>query len=251
MKAALEILGIPTWHNVTMAQNTADMAMWTQGLEAKYNDSAHQFGRNEFDQLLGYWGACTDQPANVFAEELIAAYPEAKVVLVERATDSWYNSFCETVIKSSASRSIPYVARFSPNGMVGQYAQQQDLMVHHQFHVTHPEGTRAFMGNQEFFEQWRANAKRTYRDHYDRIRRVTPKDRLLLFDLKDGWAPLCAFLNRPIPDVPFPRVNETRAVQEKVQRIIAESFKRALINLIKKVIPALGVIVALLWYWQR
>ena len=80
MQAALEILGIPTWHNVTMAQNTNDMAMWTKGLQAKYSHSDRQFGRPEFDQLLAHWGACTDQPANVFAEELVSAYPEAKVV---------------------------------------------------------------------------------------------------------------------------------------------------------------------------
>ena len=41
------------------------------------------------------------------------------------------------------------------------------------------------------------------------IKETVPKDRLLVWNLKDGWKPLCDFLNLPIPNVPVPRVNET------------------------------------------
>jgi hypothetical protein len=251
MQAALEILDIPTWHNVTMAQNTNDMAMWTKGLQAKYSHSDRQFGRPEFDQLLAHWGACTDQPANVFAEELVSAYPEAKVVLVERDEDKWYRSFCEGVIKSSTNWTIPFVVWLSPNGMVGQYSQQQDLMIHNQFRVTSPKSTASFSGKEDFFDQWRANARRTYREHYELVKKVTPRERLLQFDLKDGWPPLCEFLGKPIPEVPFPWVNETKAVQEKVNLIIAESFKRAVVGFAKKAVPAFIAVAALFWYWRQ
>lgn len=113
MQAALEILGIPTWHNVTMAQNEGDMSLWIEALKRKY-EGKERLKRKDFDRLLGHWGACTDQPACVFAEELAEAYPETyvpfgdsrstleritnmeayrKIILVERDVERWYSSF--------------------------------------------------------------------------------------------------------------------------------------------------------------
>ena len=40
------------------------------------------------------------------------------------------------------------------------------------------------------------------------INRV-PKDRLLIWNLKDGWEPICNFVNVPIPDQPIPVLNKT------------------------------------------
>jgi len=34
-----------------------------------------------------------------------------------------------------------------------------------------------------------------------------PPERLLVFSPQDGWEPLCAFLEVPVPACPFPRVN--------------------------------------------
>lgn len=46
------------------------------------------------------------------------------------------------------------------------------------------------------------------------VKRVVPPERLLVMNLKEGWAPLCAFLGKPIPDEPFPRVNESEAAEK-------------------------------------
>jgi hypothetical protein len=77
---ALGILGIPTWHWISMAQNPNDMEMWYEALTAKWESESgiKPFGRQEFDNLLGYWGGTTDQPSAIVVEELINAYPEAK-----------------------------------------------------------------------------------------------------------------------------------------------------------------------------
>jgi len=34
------------------------------------------------------------------------------------------------------------------------------------------------------------------------------KDRLLVWNLKDGWKPLADFLGQPAPDIPIPRENQ-------------------------------------------
>jgi hypothetical protein len=45
------------------------------------------------------------------------------------------------------------------------------------------------------------------------VRAVVPPDRLLVFSVRDGWEPLCAFLGRSVPDTPFPNINDRREVQ--------------------------------------
>jgi len=75
----------------------------------------------------------------------------------------------------------------------------------------------------------RANARRRYREHYETLRRIVPKERLLEFKLEDGWGPLCNFLGEEVPDVPFPRVNEAaefKAMKSKWIRMHLASFQR-------------------------
>jgi len=75
--------------------------MWQEAIDRKFFGAGTPFGKQEFDQLLHNYGALSsDTPAIAFAEDLIEAYPEAKVVLVERDVDSWYESFMTGVIKS-------------------------------------------------------------------------------------------------------------------------------------------------------
>lgn len=58
---------------------------------------------------------------------------------------------------------------------------------------------------------WSPNgpARKGFLDHYERIRNATPKDRLLEWEITQGWEPLCKFLNLPVPDEPFPRANDS------------------------------------------
>ena len=48
-----------------------------------------------------------------------------------------------------------------------------------------------------------------FNEHVEEVKSFVPSDRLLVFDVRDGWNPLCTFLNKPVPDVPFPCVNDT------------------------------------------
>lgn len=247
MKAALEELGIPTWHYVTMTENPPDMAMWKEALEAKYavHESVKPFDRTDFDSLLSDWGATTDQPAHFLAEELINAYPEAKIVLVERAEDSWYRSYDQTVIKGAASPLIPFLTLFDRT-YIGQMADLVDLIAHHYFQVNEPRTYYYVFNNPRFFSQWRERAKDRYAAHNAMVKRVVPRERLLLFKLEEGWEPLCKFLGKPIPEVPFPKVNETAAVQEKINLYIAEGYKRSIIAFAKRTAPMILLAIAVI-----
>ena len=89
MKAALHILGYDdVYHGTDVYSNIKDCDMWIDALNAKYFAKRKPFGRAEFDKLLGHCAAITDGPANCFGPELMDAYPDAKVVLVERDFDA-------------------------------------------------------------------------------------------------------------------------------------------------------------------
>ena len=67
-------------------------------------------------------------------------------------------------------------------------------------------GNRAMLAGKE-------DAVEVFNSHVAEVKAYVHEDRLLVFDVRDGWAPLCHFLNRPIPDFPFPIVNDTAMMQ--------------------------------------
>ena len=222
--------------------------MWTEALQAKF-ELGKPFGRAEFDNLLGKWGAITDQPAVLMSEELISAYPDAKIVLVERDIDRWYHSFCNTVIDGSASPFVP-LASMIDRTYLGQMAAQTDLIAKYYFGVQGHRTNYGLINNPFFSSEWKAKAKSGYLTHNEMVKRITPKDRLLLFQLDEGWEPLCRFLGKRIPDVPFPRVNETAAVQGKINLYITQSYKRSTIKFAKRAMPIVSVMLAGILWWM-
>ena len=111
MQRALDILGIPCYHGITIISRISDCPLWNEALDAKYFGLGAPFMRERWDQLLGEFGAVSDAPVIAFAEELIEAYPEAKVILVERDIEKWYKSFDEAVVKACFDPKIQYIKR--------------------------------------------------------------------------------------------------------------------------------------------
>ncbi|KAI8267477.1 hypothetical protein K4K58_007893 [Colletotrichum sp. SAR11_239] len=213
MCAALEKLGIPCWHStVFMSTNFADIEMWQEAVDRKFFGAGEPVGRDEFDQLLHSYGAVSsDTPAVAFAEELIAAYPEAKVVLVEREVESWHKSYMQGVI---ANMFDPFIS----------LVYQLDRFYVHPIGKIHRSVTGGWLDIWNVKDA-EAKARQKYREHYEMLRRVMPKERLLEFDLADGWGPLCEFLGKDVPKVPFPHLNEKAWLDEKVKIIAVNGLK--------------------------
>ncbi|MCJ1323463.1 hypothetical protein MMC10_000123 [Thelotrema lepadinum] len=216
MQIALNILGIPCYHGFTLVANTQDCALWDRALDAKFFHKGSCFTREQWDQLLGAYGAVADLPAIAFAEDFIDIYPESKVVLVERDIEKWYQSFDDVVMESLWNPISRIVARLDTHfaGQLGGVSNRW---------------ARGWM-EANSLKEMRDKARPKYREHYSLIERVTPPERLLKFDLKDGWKPLCNFLQKPVPDVPFPRVNEAAALKEEIEMIKGKVFKNALLS---------------------
>jgi hypothetical protein len=62
---------------------------------------------------------------------------------------------------------------------------------------------RAFMT--DYFRRWN-----------EAVIAEVPAEKLLVFQAKDGWEPLCRFLGVPVPSEPYPRVNSREQISERI-----------------------------------
>jgi hypothetical protein len=120
----------------------------------------------------------SDIPAAIFAEELVSAFPNAKVILTIRDKDKWVESMMATI----------WHAWSAPNANATPMRELSDKYHQHLWASDFPKYGRM-----------------RFREHNALVQRITPKERLLVYEVKEGWEPLCAFLEKDIPATPFPR----------------------------------------------
>ena len=104
----------------SVEENPSDMDLWTKALLAKFKGKGKAFEREQWDQLLGHCQAVSDAPACAFVPELIAAYPEAKLILTPRDEESWYTSYQRTVQFVLTSRSLNVCPLLPPSLIITQ-----------------------------------------------------------------------------------------------------------------------------------
>jgi hypothetical protein len=148
-----------------------------------------------------------DWPSARWWREIAAYYPEAKVLLSVRDPEAWYKSMIDTIyqpLKSRVPENAPEIVRLQ-NEMV-----RKAIL------------TETFDNR---FED-KAHAIEVFKRHTQEVRDAIDPARLLVFDAKEGWAPLCRFLEVPIPDEPFPRLNDTATTQAMIQKMRESNRKR-------------------------
>ena len=239
MQSALQILGYnDTAHGFDIISHPEIAGPWMEAVNAKFLDQGKPYGRAEFDALLGNCAAVTDMPCASFWEELMAAYPDAKIVLVERDIEDWYKSFEATVISELFSRVADVIVNYIEPLVGSQAGPLSRKLIYGYFRAKTPDEVRQ-------------NAREVYQEHYRRIREATPKERLLNYRLGDGWAPLCKFLGKEVPkELPFPRINELAALKAKIRENQREKFRAAGVALGRYFVPFMVVGIAM-WYWYR
>lgn len=90
----------------------------------------------------------------------------------------------------------------------------------------------------------RAKAVARYNAYTEEVEAAVPPEKLLVFNVSDGWAPLCAFLGVALPNEPFPNLND----RESIKKIIRDIIKGSYIMLGLSV-AAIVLVLAALWWW--
>ncbi|MBL7501840.1 sulfotransferase family protein [Frankia sp. CNm7] len=197
LKTALEQLGFgPCHHGYDLMTQREAVPEWL---------SAAEGGPVDWDAVYGQYKATVDWPGARFWRELAEYYPDAPVILTVRDPGEWYESVSNTLHQTRLR--IP--AELPPE--VAPLIRILDLVIW--------DGT--FGGR--FAD--RDHALRVFAEHDAAVRREIPADRLLVFDVAQGWEPLCSFLGIPVPADPFPRANESGGFEaEQRARLAAASL---------------------------
>lgn len=219
MHTALQTLGYTTYHFSNIFANVRDADIWQELLAAKFHNKENiPFDyKHAFDQLLGDYSAVTDNPCALFWKELIEAYPDAKIVLVERNEETWLKSIA--VLFDGVLHPIStHVLRFTDPYWYGRVISAGRGW------ILASTGHASAAGAKQ-------NALAVYRKHYADIRAAVPAEKMLEFRLGSGWEPLCKYLGKPVPDVPFPRLNEAATLERTFPAAFGKAAKNSLINL--------------------
>jgi hypothetical protein len=202
MAKAYRVLGFKTFHAID-EPDRVDWATLEKAAEATWPSVPHArkrppFSRAEWDALWGNEYDVVCDTAAAFTLQLVKAYPNAKVVLVQRDFTTWWPSFQSEIIDRL----------FAP------FFDQQIWLAWHLAGIRSGHAMRKLifgLFNATTKQEVEARGRETYDEFYREIRDTVPPKQLLEFRMVDGWKPLCEFLGKDVPDVAFPFSNDRDA----------------------------------------
>ncbi|XP_078353031.1 uncharacterized protein LOC144637825 [Oculina patagonica] len=181
---ALQVLGY----------NVYDFKEHFQFHRQEWLDSLETDRHPNFKEIYEGVDAITDVPPAFWFEEISTVFPEAKVILTVRdSEDAWLKSWKEHL--QLGSLILPFYVKILM--IIVPWMKKQK----HFFDTLH----QAIYGS--FNPEATALYRVKYRQHNERVQAVIPAEKLLVFNVKQGWKPLCEFLGCDVPSTPFPRAN--------------------------------------------
>jgi hypothetical protein len=196
-KVALEMLGLgPCYHMVNVLADLPLAEQWSNAMD----------GEADWDAMFGEHEATVDWPGSYFYRELAAAYPDAKVVLSTRDPEAWEKSMRDTIWElwyGDAPMSHLSRARAAVDPEWRDYSLLMQRML-----------IAAGVFTPGRLEPGHLASVITR--YEERVRRDIPSDRLLVWNVIEGWEPLCEFLEVDVPDAQFPRLNDSKVFVERI-----------------------------------
>ncbi|CAL8092612.1 unnamed protein product [Calicophoron daubneyi] len=209
-----------------------DMEKWIKLEESLKRSSTGKLDKELCEKIFSGYGAAVDHPACVYYKELLELYPNAKVILTIRDPEIWLAGARSTILPRNVANPKSWAFHF----------------------------VRRVLGLKSFRKMYLASWKRAFGDSIDftddtavlkgfvnwteQVKKNVPSDRLLVYDISKGWEPLCQFLRVPVPDSPFPHVNE----YEEMRRLVR--IERRADAIIEWGAPALLLILLAVFFIQ-
>lgn len=178
LKIALNQLGLGPCHHMeeVLHNMPVQVPLWAAAAE----------GRPDWKTIYRGYESAVDWPTARFFRELSTVYPEARFILTHRNPQNWAESFSHTIY------SLLAMGDQAPEEQRPWLAMVNEVVAQTGF----PPGLDV------------ADLEKAFVAHAEAVKAAIPASRLLTYQVKDGWEPLCSFLGCPVPDDPFPRTND-------------------------------------------
>jgi hypothetical protein len=158
--------------------------------------AAYSGGSVDWGRLFAGVESTVDFPGCFFWRELLSEFSDAKVILSVREPRSWYQSVMNTIF----------------NPAIANESQNEELSDERRAAVRIREKIVPAIKEHVFDNRLdEEHAIGVFLRHNEEVQREVPADQLLVYDVSQGWAPLCTFLGVEVPHALFPRVNDTNS----------------------------------------
>ena len=177
LRMALDQIGCgPCYHMETVLHDMENrVPQWNAALA----------GQPDWEATFSGFGSAVDWPTAAFWRELLDAFPKARIILSTRSAESWADSISQTIL------AVLQAPEKWPEEQRAWLTMAREVVI-----------GRSLGGRAD-----RDGIIAAFNAHEAAVKAAVPKDRLLVFEARDGWEPLCAFLDKPVPDAPYPRSN--------------------------------------------
>jgi hypothetical protein len=219
LRVALQkLLGGHCYHGIEILKHPEHVPFWRQACAGQKVD---------WDEVLSGYIGSLDAPASLCWRELMQAYPDALVLLSYRDPRSWAVSCSNTIFFERCHTGVDQDRASDPTA--GAALEDDPL---------------GFIG-QSFMEymqidfdprRYEASAIRAFERHNAAVKAGVPAERLLLWQVKEGWDPICSALKLPVPNEPFPHANDARNYRRTMryvgfaERLLGRRLTARLIN---------------------
>lgn len=212
IKAALEEIGYgPCYHMKIALPRFYQLYFFMKAWKGKKVNWKRFFRR---------YNSVVDWPTCSFYKELMQEYPDAKILLNVRDPEKWYDSMYETIwaIQTAFPAWFPGIVRKIHDEII-------------------------WNGNLQGAFASREETIRVYKDWIEEVKRSVPAERLLVYEVTEGWKPLCDFLGVPVPEKPFPHINERKSFLRVIRLL-------KVLNWLVPLVVSGIIIVLLVWGFQ-
>lgn len=197
-KIALEMLGLgPCYHMVSVIGDLGQVPLWERAVA----------GDRPWGEIYAGYQSTVDWPGGFFYKQLIEAYPDAKVVLSVRDPQRWEQSMRNTIWRMLSGDNLAHHLSAARAQVDPQWAAFNALT---SSMLWTGQGTFAGCdtGDRDLTD--------VMHEYNAEVKATVPSERLLVWQVTEGWGPLCEFLGVPVPDEPFPHVNDTAMFDNRV-----------------------------------
>lgn len=186
LKLAINELGFGPCHHMeeVLHHMPIQVPLWSDVLR----------GHPDWNAIYNGYQSAVDWPTACFFRELLKSYPSAKFVLTHRSPESWAESFSTTIYQLLADLDK------APSEMKEWIEMSAGVIAKTGF----PGG----LSRDDLMEAFSA--------HNEAVKKTIPANQLLVYQVKEGWEPLCEFLGVPVPSTPFPRTNDRAEFWDRV-----------------------------------